>query len=131
MLVTHAAPMDALMTRWTTITLHTLTPAILAVQDDTPRLILIAACTSVASTRPSLFRSQGLVWLQAEMENKKKPAIEMDRDVLRIGKFLLAAGGTATTSYTPYRNKNGKACDTQADADPILDRRAVLGQASR
>src|SRR5215467_14096609 len=86
--------MEALMTLWTTITLHTFKPAILAEHDDTPRLIFMAACTSVASTRPSPFRSQGLLWAQAEREKKKRPVAKTARDVLRIRKSSwLPAGG--------------------------------------
>src|SRR5690242_7578391 len=56
----------------------------LALHVDMPRDMLMAACTSVPSTLPSLFRSQALACPHAETENKKRPADKTGSKALRI-----------------------------------------------
>jgi hypothetical protein len=68
--------------------LHTFEPAMLAVQGDEPRLILMAAWTSVASTFPSPVRSQLLVCPQTEAEEKSRPAVKQNGNALRISGLL-------------------------------------------
>src|ERR1051326_9262139 len=71
------------MTRCVTITLQTPLPATFALQGVTPKDMLIACCTSAASTLPSWVRSHALVWAQSTAEEKNRATEIVWRKVIR------------------------------------------------
>src|ERR1035438_1561572 len=76
---------------WTTTTLQTFAPMILAVHGVAPIDMLIAAFTSLwVGVAPVVTRSQALAWAQAGIENTNSPKPTIAENSLRMREVLLS-----------------------------------------
>src|SRR5208283_2339242 len=92
--------MAAFTTRWTTTTLQTLGPMMLAVQGDAPIAIFIAALTSLWVGVPLEVTRLQAVWAHAGIDTRHRPRLRIAQKLLRIKSILLNSLPALETART-------------------------------